>query len=84
MARLELLKRAKLLGLTLPELSSLLRAADEAGCDVDPPPGKLLRKKLEEIDRHIAELQALRATLHRGLIRLERRRRLAVADPPPG
>lgn len=63
-ARLELLRRGKLLGLTLGEIGQLLEAADDGCCDtVDPVLGQLLRDKLAEVDERLVELQALRRTI---------------------
>lgn len=67
-ARLELLSRGKLLGLTLSELGMLVEAADEGCCDTtEPLLVDLVRNKRDEIDRHITELQALRTTLTEAL-----------------
>ena len=67
-ARLELLSRGKLLGLTLSEVGMLVEAADEGCCDTtEPLLVDLVRNKRDEIDRHIRELQALRTTLTEAL-----------------
>lgn len=70
-ARLELLQRGKLLGLTLGELSDLVRAADEGCCgEVDPLVERLLREKLAQVEHQLVELEALRTTLVRTLDQL--------------
>lgn len=68
LARLELLGRAKLLGLALSEVGRLVEAADEGCCDTtEPLLVDLVRNKLDEIERQISELQALRTTLRETL-----------------
>ena len=67
-ARLQLLGRGKLLGLTLSELGMLVQAADEGCCDTtEPLLIDLVRNKRHEIDQRIKELQALRTTLTEAL-----------------
>lgn len=67
-ARLQLLSRGKLLGLTLSELGMLVQAADEGCCDTtEPLLIDLVRNKRDEIDQRIKELQALRTTLTEAL-----------------
>ena len=71
-ARLQLLGRGKLLGLTLSELGMLVQAADEGCCDTtEPLLIDLVRNKRDEIDRSIKELQALRTTLTEALSGLQ-------------
>lgn len=70
-ARLQLLARGKLLGLTLAELADLVRAADKGCCgEVDPLVERLLREKLAHVEHQLVELEALRTTLVRALRRL--------------
>ncbi|MCA1677149.1 MAG: MerR family transcriptional regulator [Actinobacteria bacterium] len=61
--RIELVNRAKVLGLTLTEAKEFLHVAE--GCCGDNHPGlaALVERKLEETDRRMAEMQALRGTL---------------------
>ena len=67
-ARLELLRRGKVLGLSLSEVGMLVEAAEEGCCDTtEPLLVDLVRNKRDEIDRHIKELQALRTTLTEAL-----------------
>lgn len=67
-ARLQLLSRGKLLGLTLSELGVLVQAADEGCCDTTGPLLlDLVRHKRDQIDQRIKELQALRTTLTEAL-----------------
>lgn len=73
-ARLELLRRGKLLGLTLGEIGQLLQAADDGCCDaVDPLLEQLLCRNLVEVDDRIEELQALRRTIAATLERIHPR-----------
>ena len=70
--RLELVRRAKLLGLSLPETAQFLEAA-ELCCDTHYPElTALLRTKLDETDERIRELQQLRSTVAETLGRLGR------------
>jgi DNA-binding transcriptional MerR regulator len=64
LARLEFVKRAKLLGLTLEEIRELVALA--AGCnegEIVPRLEEVLDAKLEETERKIAELSAFRQNL---------------------
>ena len=71
-ARIELLRRGKLLGLTLSEIGQLLQAADDGCCDaVDPLLEQLLRENLAEVDERIEEIQALRRTIAATLERID-------------
>lgn len=75
-ARLEFVKRAKLLGLTLEEIRELVELA--AGCnrgELVPRLGEVLEEKLNENERKMAELSAFRENL------LYYRKRLFAADP---
>jgi DNA-binding transcriptional MerR regulator len=63
-ARLEFIKRAKLLGLTLEEIRELVALA--AGCnegEIVPRLEEVLDAKLEEAERKMAELSAFRENL---------------------
>ncbi len=63
-ARLEFIKRAKFLGLTLKEIKELLGLAAEASRGkVIPHLEDVLEAKLEEIERRMAELAKLRESL---------------------
>jgi len=77
--QLHFVRRAKLLGLSLAEIKRLFATA-KAGQSkaLRAQVGELLEEKLEDCDRQIAELQALRASL-------EKRRRLTVVarNAPP-
>lgn len=68
--RIELVKRAKVLGLSLTEAKEFLHVA--AGCcgDHHPELAALVEGKLAETERRIAELQSLRGTLEGVLDRL--------------
>ncbi len=62
MARLQLLSRGKLLGLTLSELGVLVQAADEGCCDTtEPLLIDLVRHNRDQIDQRIKELQVWRS-----------------------
>ena len=66
--RLTLIKRAKLLDLSLAQLKQLVEAADDGCCDVvEPTIDTLLRSKLAETETKLQELGELRDTL-RGLL----------------
>lgn len=62
--RLDLLRRGKALGLSLGEIGELLETAERGCCGEAAAAGRALAsRKIAEIDRRIAELGALRATL---------------------
>lgn len=62
--RLNFIRRAKLFGLTLDEIGSLISLSDEGLCDViSPELHRVLERKVAECDRQLAEIAALRATL---------------------
>lgn len=70
--RLQFIRRAKLLGLSLDEIRDLLRLADEGECQ--PLRGQvadLLRRKINECELQLMELAAFKASL-------EERYRLAL------
>jgi DNA-binding transcriptional MerR regulator len=61
--RLQFIRRAKLLGLSLDEIRELMAVA-EGGCDATMPElERMMDRKVAEIDAKIEELQALRARL---------------------
>ena len=61
--RLDFIRRAKLLGLSLDEIRELMAVA-EGGCNATMPElERLMDRKVAEIDAKIGELQALRARL---------------------
>jgi DNA-binding transcriptional MerR regulator len=64
--RLEFIKRARVLDLSLPEIKELLSAAAD-GCCGSARPGLrvLLERKLREIDERIGELKSFRTSLSR-------------------
>lgn len=69
--RLSFIRRAKLLGLTLDEIGSLMALSDEGMCDViSPELQRVLERKLAECDRQLAELAAFRETLAAAAARL--------------
>lgn len=77
-ARLRFIRQAQRLGLSLGEIKELvdLRAAGRAPC------GRLkamVRRRLEDLDRRIRELEALRAELNRWM---KDRERLTLAGSP--
>ncbi len=69
--RLGFIRRAKLLGLTLDEIGSLMSLSDEGMCDViSPGLQRVLERKVSECDRQMAELATFRATLSAAAERL--------------
>jgi DNA-binding transcriptional MerR regulator len=64
--RLEFIKRAKLLDLSLTEIRELVSTAQEGCCSsVNPELARLVEQKLGEIDQRIADLEELRKILKR-------------------
>ncbi len=62
--RLEFIALCRLLDLPLREIGDLLRSADEECCaSAQPRLRRLLGDKLQEVDRRIAQLRALRQRL---------------------
>ncbi len=64
--RLRLIKRSKLLGLTLSQIKEIVASFKGEGCDCNrlrPRLQKLVDKQLDEIDRQLRELTLLRAEL---------------------
>lgn len=68
--RIELVKRAKVLGLSLTEAKEFLHVAEGCCGDHHPELAALVEGKLAETERRIAELQSLRGTLEGVLDRL--------------
>lgn len=69
--RIELVNRAKVLGLRLSEAKEFLHVAEGCCGDHHPELAALVENKLDETERRIAELQSLRGTLTSVLDRLE-------------
>ena len=68
-ARLRLLGQAKLLGLSLAQVGELLEAAENGCCNETQPAVRgAVERRIAEVDRQIAELQALRETLEEALV----------------
>ncbi len=72
--RIELVNRAKVLGLSLAEAKEFLHVAEGCCGDNHPRLAALVAGKLDETERRIAELQSLRQTLRGVLERLDRNR----------
>jgi DNA-binding transcriptional MerR regulator len=70
--RIELVNRAKVLGLSLQEAKEFLHVAEGCCGDHHPELAALVESKLAETEQRIAELQSLRSTLQGTLERLER------------
>jgi MerR family copper efflux transcriptional regulator len=68
--RIELVNRAKVLGLRLSEAKEFLHVAEGCCGDHHPELAALVEKKLDETERRISELQSLRGTLTAVLDRL--------------
>ncbi|MGI8808667.1 MAG: MerR family transcriptional regulator [Acidimicrobiales bacterium] len=68
--RIELVNRAKVLGLRLSEAKEFLHVAEGCCGDHHPELAALVEGKLAETEQRIAELQSLRGTLHGVLDRL--------------
>jgi MerR family copper efflux transcriptional regulator len=70
--RMSFIRRAKLLGLTLDEIGSLMELSDEGMCDViSPELHRVLERKIAECDRQLAEIAAFRETLAAAAERLD-------------
>src|SRR5436190_8389862 len=72
--RIELVRGAKTLALSLAEAKEFLHVADGCCGDNHPALAELVEGKLEETARQMAELQALRGNLQEVLDRLESKR----------
>lgn len=70
--RIELVNRAKVLGLRLTEAKEFIHVAEGCCGDHHPELAALVERKLAETEERIAELQSLRGTLTGVLDRLER------------
>ena len=70
--RIDLVGRAKVLGLSLSEASEFLHVAEGCCGDHHPELAALVERKLAETERRIAELRSLGATLRGVLDRLAR------------
>lgn len=68
--RIELVRRAKVLGLSLNEAKEFLHVAEGCCGDHHPALAALVEAKLAETERRIEELQSLRGTLEGVLDRL--------------
>jgi DNA-binding transcriptional MerR regulator len=78
--RLEFIKRAKLLDLSLTEIRELVSTAQEGCCSaVNPKLADLVDQKLGEIDQRILDLEDLR----KGLKRLQHQFREVLIKPEP-
>lgn len=65
--RLQFIRRAKLLGLSLEEIREVLRLAEEGQCyPLRHQVAELLRRKIEECEARLAEVAAFKATLETG------------------
>jgi DNA-binding transcriptional MerR regulator len=68
--RIELVNRAKMLGLSLAEAKEFLHVAEGCCGDNHPELAALVERKLDETERRLAELATLRRTLHEVIERL--------------
>jgi len=68
--RIELVNRAKVLGLSLAEANEFIHVAEGCCGENHPALASLVAGKLSETDKRIEELRSLRATLHGVLDRL--------------
>jgi DNA-binding transcriptional MerR regulator len=68
--RIELVNRAKMLGLSLAEAKEFLHVAEGCCGDNHPELAALVERKLDETERRLAELASLRNTLHEVIERL--------------
>ncbi len=68
--RIELINRAKVLGLTLAETKEFLHVAEGCCGDNHPQLAELVERKLDETERRMRELASLRQTLEGVLDRL--------------
>ena len=68
--RIDLVGRAKVLGLSLSEASEFLHVAEGCCGDHHPELAALVERKLDETERRLTELATLRRTLHEVIERL--------------
>jgi MerR family Zn(II)-responsive transcriptional regulator of zntA len=68
--RIELVNRAKVLGLSLAEAKEFLHVAEGCCGENHPELAALVERKLAETDKRLAELRSLRRTLDGVLVRL--------------
>ena len=62
--RLSFIRRAKMLGLTLEEIGSLMALSEDGLCDIiSPELQRVLERKVADCDRQMAEIAAFRKTL---------------------
>lgn len=78
--RVRFIQGCQRLGLRLNEIVDLLQVRDTGECPCEPA-GVLLRRRLDELDREIARLNALRADLRTMVKRLPD---VDCPDPLPG
>lgn len=77
--RLRFIRRARLLGLSLPDIRQLLAASGRSGCPSRHPEyPQILKDHLREIDQRLHRLRALRAEIVEATVV-----RLATADVSP-
>lgn len=69
--RIELVNRAKMLGLSLAETKEFLHVAEGCCGDNHPELATLVERKLDDTERRLADLATLRTTLRGVLDRLE-------------
>lgn len=80
-SRLSFIRRAKLLGLTLDEIGSLMALSEDGMCDViSPELQRVLERKVAGCDRQLAEIAAFRETLSSVAARLAPCAEDAVGD----
>lgn len=79
--RLELVRRARLLDMTLPEVRELVQQASSVTCDdFQNRFLEVVRIKLKEVDRRVADLKHLKNDLHRLEAHFMEAEKEAVAD----
>lgn len=79
--RLEFIRRAKLMDLSLTEIRDLVATAEQGCCSsVNPKLARIVEQKLGEIDQRISDLEALRKMLRR----LKQQFREALVKPGQG
>ena len=79
--RLELVRRARLLDMTLPEVRELVQQASSVTCDdFQNRFLEVVRIKLKDVDRRVADLKQLKNDLHRLEAHFMEAEKEAVAD----